>query len=93
MVQAKWNGKVIAESSSTKIVDGNHYFPADSINKEYFKPSSHTSVCGYKGTASYHTLSVDGKDNENACWYYPNPRPGFEHVAGYFAFWKGVQVA
>ena len=93
MVTATWNGKVLAESTQTEMIDGNHYFPPDSIKKEYFKPSSHTSTCSYKGVASYQTISVDGKDNENACWYYPTPKKGVENIAGYYAFWKGVQVA
>ena len=90
MVKATWNGKTIAESSETVQLEGNHYFPQSSICKEYFKPSSHTSVCGYKGTASYYTVVVDGKENSNAAWYYPNPKSGYEKIGNHVAFWKGV---
>lgn len=93
MVKAIWNGEVIAESSKTEVVDGNHYFPPDKIKKEFFLASTHTSVCGYKGTASYNSLSVGGKVNENAVWFYPNPKAGFEKISNHFAFWKGVKVA
>ena len=92
MPQAKFNGKVIAESDDTVIVDGNHYFPPDSLIDEHFQPSATTSVCGWKGTASYYTLVVEGVRNEDAAWYYPDPKPDAEHIRGRVAFWKGVEV-
>ena len=93
MPKAIWNGQVIAESDSTEVVEGNHYFPADAINKEHFEESSHTSVCGWKGTANYFHVVVDGKRNENAAWYYAEPKPEAQNIAGYVAFWKGVEVS
>jgi uncharacterized protein (DUF427 family) len=92
MVQAVWNGKVIAQSEKTVQVEGNHYFPSNSVNKEFLKPSSHTTVCGWKGTASYKNIQVEGKTNENAVWCYESPKPAASNIAGYYAFWKGVQV-
>ena len=92
MVKASWNGKILAESSTTEQLEGNHYFPQDSLKKEYVKPSNHTSFCPSKGTASYYTLQVDGKENPNAVWYYPTPKSGFERIGNHVAFWKGVNV-
>jgi uncharacterized protein (DUF427 family) len=90
--KAIWNGAVIAESDQTIVVEGNHYFPPDSLKREYFKPSTHTTVCGWKGTANYYDVVVDGQTNANAAWYYANPLPAAAQIAGYVAFWKGVQV-
>ena len=92
MPKATWNGKVVAESETTEFVDGNHYFPANSIKQEFFETSQHTSVCGWKGTANYYDLVVDGERNANAAWYYSNPKPEAENIAGRIAFWKGVEV-
>lgn len=92
MPKAIWNGAVIAESDQTIVVEGNHYFPPDSLKREYFKPSTHTTVCGWKGTANYYDVVVDGQTNANAAWYYANPLPAAAQIAGYVAFWKGVQV-
>ena len=92
MPRAIWNGQVIAESSSTELVEGNHYFPPDSIAKNYFVPSETTSVCGWKGTARYYTLDVDGKLNQDAAWFYPEPKERAANIRDYVAFWKGVQV-
>ena len=92
MVKAVWNGKVIAESDKTEIVEGNHYFPPDSINKEFFKETSHHSTCPWKGEASYYDVVVDSKVNENAAWYYPEPKEKAENIRGYVAFWNGVEV-
>lgn len=92
MARAIWNGAVIAESNDTVVVEGNHYFPADSIKQEYFQESAHTTVCGWKGEASYYTLAVDGEQNENAAWYYPSTKPEAKNIEGYIAFWKGVEV-
>lgn len=91
-MKASWNGTVIAESNSTEVVEGNQYFPADSINREFFKPSATTSVCPWKGTASYYTVDVNGKQNADAAWYYPTPKDAAKNITGYVAFWKGVEV-
>jgi uncharacterized protein (DUF427 family) len=91
-MKAIWNGAVVAESDKTIVVEGNHYFPPESIRREYFKPSGTNTVCGWKGTASYYTLEVDGKSNPDAAWYYPTPKDAAKEIAGYIAFWKGVQV-
>lgn len=91
-MQASWNGQMIAESDDTVVVDGNHYFPSDSLVQEFFQPSKTTSVCGWKGSASYYTLEVDGKSNVDAAWYYPNPKAEAANIAGRIAFWKGVVV-
>ncbi len=91
-MKAVWNGKVIAESEDTEIVEGNHYFPEDSIKKEYFKESSHQSACPWKGMASYYSLEVDGQTNQNAAWYYPEPKEKASQIKNYVAFWKGVKV-
>ena len=91
-MKAIWNGKVLAESDDTIVIEGNHYFPPESMNEEYFKQSDTHTVCPWKGQASYHHLEVDGQVNEDAAWYYPDakaPAKGFEN---YIAFWKGVEV-
>jgi uncharacterized protein (DUF427 family) len=87
-----WNGAVIAESNATEVVEGNQYFPPSAIKREHFKDSSTTSVCPWKGTASYYTVEVDGKQNRDAAWYYPTPKDAAKNIAGYIAFWKGVEV-
>ena len=91
-MKAIWNGKVLAESDDTVIVEGNHYFPSESINKEYFKSSETSSVCHWKGTASYYSLDVDGKVNEDAAWYYPETSELAKNIKGMVAFWRGVEV-
>ncbi len=91
-MKAIWNGTVIAESNATEVVEGNHYFPADAIKREYFHESSTRSVCPWKGTASYFSLHVDGKQNPDAAWYYPTPKDAAKNITGYVAFWKGVEV-
>ncbi len=91
--KAIWNGKVIAESSDTIVVEGNHYFPPDSIYKEYFKESHMHSTCQWKGEASYFDIVVDGKENRNAAWYYPEPKEAAKNITGYVAFWNGVVVS
>ncbi|KAI8826755.1 uncharacterized protein EV422DRAFT_511300 [Fimicolochytrium jonesii] len=93
MPKAEWNGVVIAESDKFETVENNVYFPPDSIKKDYFKPSSTHSTCGWKGEASYYTVSVDGKDNKDAAWFYPSPKPAAKNIEGYIAFWKGVKVS
>jgi uncharacterized protein (DUF427 family) len=92
-MKATWNGTVIAESNDIVTVEGNAYFPAESVHAEYLRPSTHHSVCPWKGTASYHTLVVNGQRNENAAWFYPEPKDAAKEITGRVAFWKGVQVA
>jgi uncharacterized protein (DUF427 family) len=92
MPKATWNGVVLAESEDTVVVDGNHYFPHDAIKKEFFKPSAQSSVCPWKGTASYYSLEVNGETNEDAAWYYPEPKPDAENIRNRVAFWRGVVV-
>lgn len=92
-MRAVWNDKVVAESEDTVVVEGNHYFPPDAISSEYFKPSDTTSVCPWKGTASYYTLDVDGQQNPDAAWYYPDTKEAANKIKDRVAFWKGVQVS
>jgi uncharacterized protein (DUF427 family) len=92
MPRAVWNGTVIAESPDTVVVEGNHYFPADSIKRECFRPSETHTVCGWKGTASYYTLDVNGQTNLDAAWYYTDPKPEAAQIKDRVAFWKGVKV-
>lgn len=93
MAKATWNGTTLAESNSTIVVEGNQYFPADSIKSEYFKDSTHHTTCGWKGVASYYTIEVNGQENPNAAWYYPTPKDAAKNITGYIAFWKGVKVS
>lgn len=92
MVEAIYNGKVIARSDSTRVVEGNHYFPREALVDEYFEPSGTHTVCGWKGTASYYTVVVDGKRNEDAAWYYPDPKTAAAEIADHVAFWRGVEI-
>lgn len=91
-MKAIWNGKIIAESDKTVVVENNHYFPADSVKKEYFAVSDTHTNCPWKGTASYYTLDVDGKQNKDAAWYYAEPKDAAQQIKSHVAFWKGVQV-
>jgi uncharacterized protein (DUF427 family) len=91
-MKAIWNGQVIAESDDTVVVEGNHYFPAESVKADVLKASDHHTVCGWKGTASYHHVVVDGEKNLNAAWYYPEPKDAAKEIKDRIAFWKGVQV-
>jgi len=91
-MKAIWNGTVIAESNDTVVIEGNHYFPADSIRQEFFINSETHSVCPWKGTASYYSLEVDGKSNRDAAWYYPEVSLLAKGIKGRIAFWKGVEV-
>ena len=93
MPTATWNGTVIAQSEDTVVVEGNHYFPADSIVAEHFEPSATHTHCPWKGEASYKTIVVDGKRNPDAAWYYPDPKPKAAEIKDRIAFWKGVTVA
>ena len=92
MAKAVWKGVVIAESDNTEIVDGNHYFPIDSINRDYFRECEKTTVCGWKGTANYYDVVIDGNTNAGAAWYYADPKPEADNIKGHVAFWKGVEI-
>lgn len=91
-MKAIWNGKIIAESDKTIVIEGNHYFPPSSINKEYFQDSATHTFCAWKGTASYYNIVADGKTNKDAAWYYPETYEMAKGIKGYIAFWKGVEV-
>jgi len=93
MARATWNGAVIAESDDTIIVEGNHYFPPDSVNQEYFKDSKTTSICPWKGEASYYSLEVGGNKNDDAAWWYATPKEAAAEIKDYVAFWRGVEVS
>lgn len=92
MAKAIWNGKVLAESDRTIEIEGNQYFPPDSINREFFLESSETSSCPWKGKANYYTITVEGDKNENAAWYYADPKDAAKEIRNYVAFWNGVEV-
>lgn len=92
MPEARWNGAVIARSDDTVVVEGNHYFPPESVDTSFFEDSGTHTVCGWKGTASYKTLVVDGQRNPDAAWYYPDPKSAAAEIKDRFAFWKGVEV-
>ncbi len=91
-MKAIWNDEVIAESDETVVVEGNHYFPLASVNDAFLKPSDTTTVCSWKGTANYYSLSVAGAENPDAAWYYANPQEAAEEISGRVAFWNGVQI-
>ncbi len=91
-MKAIWNNKVVAESNKTIVVERNHYFPPESIKKEFFEESDTHTTCPWKGLASYRTLVVDGKRNPDAAWYYPAPRELAKGIKNYVAFWKGVTI-
>ncbi|MES2112936.1 MAG: DUF427 domain-containing protein [Bacteroidota bacterium] len=91
-MKAVWNNQVIAESNDTIVVENNHYFPKESVKAEYLEPSPTHTTCPWKGLASYYSLNVDGQENRDAAWYYPDPKPAAENITGYVAFWKGVKV-
>ena len=91
-MKATWNNTVIAESQDTVLVEGNHYFPESSLNREFVTFSNHKTVCPWKGQASYYSLLVNGELNPDAVWYYPTPKAGAEQVQGRVGFWKGVIV-
>jgi len=92
-MKAIWNNQIIAESDKTVVIENNHYFPADSIKKEYFSSSDTQSNCPWKGVASYFSLKVDGKENKDAAWFYPETSYAAKAIEGHVAFWKGVDVA
>ena len=91
-VKAIWNGKVIAQSDQTIVVENNHYFPPEAVNKEYLQPSDTHTTCPWKGVASYYHVVVDGKMNKDAAWYYPQPKPAAKQIQNHIAFWKGVKI-
>lgn len=91
-MKAIWNGQVIAESGETIVVEGNHYFPANSVKQEFLSNSPTHTTCPWKGLASYYNLEVGDQTNKDAAWYYPTPKDAAKQIAGYVAFWKGVQV-
>ena len=91
-MKAIWNDVVLAESDDTVVVEGNHYFPLESLRREHFRDSDLHSVCPWKGTASYYDVVVGDAVNAGAAWYYPTPKPAAQEIAGRVAFWKGVRV-
>ncbi len=92
MARATWNGKVLAESDDIVVVEGNLYFPEESLNKDYFVESNHHTTCPWKGEASYYSVTVDGETNRDAAWYYPTPKDAAKQITGRVAFWRGVEV-
>lgn len=91
-MKAIWNNKILAESNDTIVIEGNHYFPPGTINKEFFRESNSHTTCAWKGIASYYTLEVDGQTNIDAAWYYPDPKEAAKEIKNYVAFWRGVKV-
>lgn len=91
-MKAIWQGVVLAESDDTVVVEHNHYFPADALVREHFRESDHTTVCPWKGTAGYYDIVVGDQVNENAAWYYADPKPAADEIRGRVAFWKGVEI-
>jgi uncharacterized protein (DUF427 family) len=92
MAKAIWNNQVIAESDKTVVVEGNHYFPPDSVKQEFLRASNTRTTCPWKGEASYHSLDVDGKQNPDAVWHYPEPKSAAAEIKNHLAFWKGVRI-
>ena len=91
-MKAIWNGSVIAESTDTVVVEGNHYFPQEAVKREHLVDSNHTSICSWKGTANYYSITVGGELNKDAAWYYAEPKQAANQIKGRIAFWRGVQV-
>jgi uncharacterized protein (DUF427 family) len=91
-MKAIWNNQVIAESTDTLVIEGNHYFPVSSVKKEFLKPSDTTSICPWKGTANYYSLEIEGTENKDAVWYYETPKELAKGIKDRVAFWKGVEV-
>ncbi len=92
MPKATWNGATLASSDATRVVEGNHYFPIESVDKTLLESSDHHTTCGWKGVASYYHVVVGEQKNENAAWFYPSTKPEAKQIEGYVAFWKGVKV-
>lgn len=93
MAKAVWNNTVLAESDTFEEVEGNIYFPEDALRREYFKQSDHQTSCPWKGVAKYYSITVDGEENADAAWYYPDPKPAAENIRDHVAFWRGVEVS
>ena len=91
-MKAIWKGEIIAQSEETVVVEGNHYFPADSVNKALLRESETHSTCPWKGEANYYDVLVNGEVNRDAAWYYPDPKPAAAQISGHVAFWRGVEV-
>lgn len=91
-MKASWNGATIAESGQTIVIEGNHYFPPDAVNRDYLQPSSTHSTCPWKGEASYYNVEVNGETNKDAAWYYPEPKSAAAEIKNYVAFWRGVKI-
>ncbi|PRY32639.1 DUF427 domain-containing protein [Umezawaea tangerina] len=92
MATARWNGEIIASSDETQVVEGNQYFPMSSVESKFLKPSDTTSRCPWKGTASYFSLDVNGAENTDAAWYYPEPKAEAAQIKDHVAFWRGVEI-
>jgi uncharacterized protein (DUF427 family) len=92
MPKAIWEGTVVADSDQCVVVEGNQYFPIESVRKEYLQPVDKTTVCGWKGVANYYDVVVGGKRNPGAAWYYADPLPAASEIRGHVAFWKGVRI-
>lgn len=92
-MKAVWNGVVLAESDATEVVEGNHYFPPQSVQREFFRENPKTTTCPWKGQAHYYDVVVNGQENAGAAWYYPNPSPAAAQIKDHVAFWKGVTVS
>ena len=92
-MKAIWNNQILAESEETVVIENNHYFPPGSLNMDLFETSETTTVCPWKGTASYYTISISGKENKDAAWYYPSPKDAASEIKDHVAFWRGVAVA
>ena len=92
MAKAIWNDTVLAESDETIVVENNHYFPPDAVNREFFEASDQTTICSWKGTANYYDVVVEGDRNRAAAWYYANPKDAASEIADYVAFWNGIEV-
>ncbi|HEY0078401.1 MAG TPA: DUF427 domain-containing protein [Pyrinomonadaceae bacterium] len=91
-MKATWNGAVLAESDETVVVEGNHYFPVEALNRSYFRESARHTTCPWKGEASYYDVVVDGEVNEGAAWFYPEPKQAASNIKGRVAFWRGVVI-
>ena len=92
MTKAMWQGATLAESDEGRVIEGNYYFPPQSLNRQYFQPSATHTTCPWKGEASYYDVVVNEQRNKDAAWYYPSPKEAAKSIAGYVAFWKGVEV-
>ena len=92
MAKAIWKGTVIAESERCQVIEGNQYFPPDAVKREHLRPSATHTVCGWKGTASYYDVVVDGEANSDAAWYYPDPKSAAASITNWIAFWHGVTI-